>query len=210
MFCDRGKEIQVMIERIGSEYGGFWIDPALIANGSTAICAGIGNDITFDVELIRRFGCRIIGIDPTQRAREHIERKMRDDTIAPENYDFIPRALYGHEETLYCHSFRTIWGSGGDKSQSVTPEELFDIHKNVSLVKLDIEGCEFSVISELEFVPDSVKQFCIEFHHRLPEVPFELDDVEGCVSIMKEHGFVLSVNLSEYEETLFIRNRDNE
>lgn len=195
-----------MIERLGSEWGGFWVNTDLIPHGSAAICAGIGNDITFDVELICRFGCKIVGLDPTQRAIEHIHRNRMSGTISAENYTFLPRALFGKTgEVLYCHSFRSVWRQGGDESLSISLGDLLAKYPDVSIVKMDVEGSEFPVIQSLASIPDSVRQIAVEFHHRLPEVPYELADAEDAVRALDCMGFTLERTEDNYAENLFIR-----
>jgi len=44
------------------------IDPELVPIGGTVISAGVGEDISFDLELIRLRNCTVIGIDPTEKA----------------------------------------------------------------------------------------------------------------------------------------------
>lgn len=64
--------------RLGTVYGG-WIVPA--DNGLTAdslcYCAGAGEDVSFECELVKRFGCRVRIIDPTPRAVQHFENLER-------------------------------------------------------------------------------------------------------------------------------------
>lgn len=195
------------IERLGSEWGGFWIDVDKVQRGSTAICAGIANDITFDLELIARFGCRIIGLDPTNAAKKHIANMIAEKKITEENYEYIPRALWGVTgEYLECRSYRTVFGGGHEGgSQSISLADLFMEPSSVSLIKLDIEGGEFPVLNSLEFVPDSVRQIAVEFHHRLREVPYETADVLVCIEKMKSFGFAHIEKGADYQENLFLR-----
>jgi hypothetical protein len=195
------------IERLGSEWGGFWIDIDQVQRGSTAICAGIANDITFDLELIARFGCRIIGIDPTIAAQKHITNMFAENKINETNYEYIPRALWGVTgEYLECRSYRTVFGGGREGgSQSISLADLFAMRDDISLIKLDIEGSEFPVLNLLEFVPDSVRQIAVEFHHRLREVPYETADVLVCIEKMKSFGFAYIEKGADYQENLFRR-----
>ena len=59
---------------LGSGYGGWWIPIAFAPGpGSVCICAGAGEDLSFDVALTRRFGCNVHILDPTPRAITHFE-----------------------------------------------------------------------------------------------------------------------------------------
>jgi FkbM family methyltransferase len=61
--------------RLGTAYGG-WIIPADAKLSQDSVCylAGAGEDISFDCELVRRFGCRMRILDPTPRAVAHFEQ----------------------------------------------------------------------------------------------------------------------------------------
>jgi len=64
--------------RLGTEYGG-WTIPADHGLGPDSVCymAGAGEDISFDCEIARRFGCRVTVLDPTPRAVAHFEQLCR-------------------------------------------------------------------------------------------------------------------------------------
>lgn len=195
-----------MLERVGSEWGGFWVDMDLVPFGSTAICAGIGNDITFDRELIARRRCHVVGLDPTQRAREHIEALRASGTITDQSYVFLPCALYGKAGVeLRCHSFRSIFRGGGDLSVSMALPDLLNDYPDTSLIKMDIEGSEYPVIEAMETLPETVLQVCMEFHHRLGEVPYGLEDTKAAVKKIMDFGFDLTVCEKDYQDVLFTR-----
>ncbi|MCP5509412.1 MAG: FkbM family methyltransferase [Chlamydiales bacterium] len=61
------------MECIGSDYGGWTIPLDSIHQNSIVYLAGVGEDITFDVGLIHRFGCHVHSFDPTPRAINHIK-----------------------------------------------------------------------------------------------------------------------------------------
>ena len=60
--------------RLGTSYGG-WHLPELIPLDSTSfvVSAGVGEDISFDLALQARTGCRVLLLDPTERAAKHVE-----------------------------------------------------------------------------------------------------------------------------------------
>lgn len=62
------------VTRIGTSYGGWTIPNDFTLDRDDAIlCAGAGEDISFDTEMARRFGCRVVTADPTPRAVRHFE-----------------------------------------------------------------------------------------------------------------------------------------
>ena len=53
---------------IGSDYGSWIVPTALLSADAICYCAGVGEDVTFDLGLVARFGCRVWAFDPTPRA----------------------------------------------------------------------------------------------------------------------------------------------
>ena len=47
------------LEKIGSGSGGWIVPTGAIRSSWTCYCAGVGEDITFDLGLIERFGCAV-------------------------------------------------------------------------------------------------------------------------------------------------------
>ncbi len=56
--------------RLGTSYGG-WVIPDVFSSKSVCYCVGAGEDISFDVELIKKYGCEVYTIDPTPRSLAH-------------------------------------------------------------------------------------------------------------------------------------------
>src|SRR4249919_3185307 len=56
---------------LGTSYGGWTVATGLLNPTSICYLAGIGEDITFDLHLIARFGCSVHAFDPVPRAQEY-------------------------------------------------------------------------------------------------------------------------------------------
>lgn len=61
------------LQWLGSPTHGYPVPAGLLGADSVCYCVGAGDDITFDTELARIFGCRVLVIDPTPEGREHFE-----------------------------------------------------------------------------------------------------------------------------------------
>jgi hypothetical protein len=57
---------------LGSDYGGWWVPLDRLGERPVCVLAGAGEDVTFDVALARRLGARVITVDPTPRAIDHV------------------------------------------------------------------------------------------------------------------------------------------
>lgn len=59
------------ISFLGSNYGGWNFFDHNNLNDKYIISAGLGEDASFDIELISKYNCKVIVIDPTPRAIKH-------------------------------------------------------------------------------------------------------------------------------------------
>ena len=159
----------------GTQYGGWIVDLDLIPEGSTIISAGIGEDISFDLQLIKSCKCNIVGIDPTHKSHRFIQSQtglynfqlikkalcaVDDDTVAIFKNK---RPDYVSESTLPSHE--SVDNSDFHMCRTISLGTLFKIYTDISVLKLDIEGSEYDVLLNLVEIPKTVKQLCVEFHH---------------------------------------------
>ena len=182
---------------LGTDYGGWLIDLSLVPPESVIISAGVGEDISFDLELITRKKCNVVGIDPTVKSHRFIDKH-----VDLKNFTLLKKALTSKNDDLIeiyknknpdhvsesiLPNHRAVKGFDYYLADTVNLPFLFEKYNNVSLIKLDIEGSEYEVINELEFMPDSVKQICIEFHHFCSEKT--LEDTKKCIQKLESLGF---------------------
>ena len=163
-----------ILERIGSDYGG-WVVPANeLSAASVCYCPGVGEDISFDLGIIEKYGCTVHGIDPTPRAREHVAKVANNNTL----YTFHPVGLWNEDTELsfyepadpahVSHSVDDLQSSSREgfkakvKRLSSIMQDLG--HTHIDLLKMDIEGAEYPVIEDLIRENISVRILCIEFH----------------------------------------------
>ncbi len=65
------------MERLGTSYGGWWFPSEGVGPDEWVIAAGAGEDISFDIEVAKRFGARVIIADPTPRAQRHFKQSKQ-------------------------------------------------------------------------------------------------------------------------------------
>lgn len=110
------------LQRFGTRYGGWWCGASLLRPGQTAMCAGAGEDVSFDVALNARLGMRVICVDPTPRAVAHVAGLVAAAAAGracaieagPETYDLagfdeerfemVPFALWREDGTLRLYA----------------------------------------------------------------------------------------------------------
>jgi FkbM family methyltransferase len=64
----------LILKSFGSAYGGWVVAISDSLKASTIISWGLGEDASFDIEMINEFNLRVVFVDPTPRAIEHFEQ----------------------------------------------------------------------------------------------------------------------------------------
>lgn len=162
--------------RFGTDYGGWWVPSSAVRPDAVAYCAGAGEDISFDLELHQR-GCQVTTFDPTPRAVNFVRTNAPTD----ERFRFVPVGWWGEDTALrfygpknpshVSHSVLNLQGTSSFFTARVKPvqalmAELGDDH--VDLIKMDIEGAEYSVIDSLLRDGPLPHVLCIEFDQPQP------------------------------------------
>ncbi len=63
-------------KRLGTEYGGWNLINFQELNNKTIISAGCGEDISFDIEFLNKYGGKVILVDPTPRSINHLKQVL--------------------------------------------------------------------------------------------------------------------------------------
>jgi FkbM family methyltransferase len=172
-------QIRRRLERLGSEYAGYYLDPGYVDQNSIVYSLGVGEDISFDLAMIERFGVHVHAFDPTPRVGEWLRSQsvpgqfhFHDVGIAdfdgevdfhlPPRKDFVSHSIISARE----YSAETI---RVPVIRLRTAMQRLG-HDRIDLLKLDIEGAEYAVLQDLiqERIP--VTQILVEFHHRLSSI----------------------------------------
>ena len=76
-------------------------------------------------------------------------------------------------------------------------------HASVDLLKMDIEGAEYDVLTDMLTQRIPVKQLLVEFHHRWPEVGIE--KTRHAIRSLNEAGYRIFNVSPSGEEYSFLR-----
>src|ERR1700688_4742769 len=66
---------------LGSSYGGWAIPDNYLNSNSIAYTVGVGEDITFDLALVKEYGCKVFAFDPTPIAVEFMKKTRLPDEL---------------------------------------------------------------------------------------------------------------------------------
>lgn len=69
------------ILKIGTAYGGWAIPSNILSDKSICYLVGAGEDISFDVGLVEKYGCQVYIYDPTPRAKKHFDLLVENTKI---------------------------------------------------------------------------------------------------------------------------------
>lgn len=169
------REISVPLQRLGSAYGGWTICHSDLDRHAIVYSFGIGEDISFDLELIKSLGCDVHAFDPTPRSMEWLKRQVLPEKFHSYSYGlagFDGKASFEPPANADHVSFSlTGASSSNDSSQKFPVRRLQSImetlgHDHLDILKMDIEGAEYDAIDDIIQSDLEISQILVEFHHR--------------------------------------------
>ncbi len=206
-------DVRVPCERFGSTYGGWHIVTELLSKDSIVYSFGIGCDASFDVAIIERFGMTVHGFDPTPKSVEWVQRQQLPEEFVMHKFglaDFDGTVRFNGPPDPRDISFSICESQPNDQQAVDAPvrrlKTIVDdlAHKEIAILKMDIEGSEYDVVTD--FIASNIRpqQILIEYHHRFPSIGIQrtLDSMDE----IRAAGYQLfSVSESRLEFG-FIRN----
>ena len=209
-----GKEIYIRPdklyekERFGSDYGGWDLVTSTIDAKSIVYSFGVGEDATFDSDLIDKFGLTIHAFDPTPKSIDWVKKQGFSDHFVMHSYglasfdgdaSFNPPMNPNHvshtildRPTTMSHAISVPF-----KKLNTIMNELG--HDQIDVLKMDIEGAEYEVVEDIRKSEIRPRQILIEFHHRFPGVG--IAKTREAIKRIKSMGYYLfsvSPNNKEY------------
>lgn len=187
--------------KLGTDYGGWYIPENVLNEKSICYCVGCGEDITFDLELIKKYNCTVVGIDPTPRAITHVN----ENTKEIENYIFEPVGLWDEKTTLkfyepknkehVSHSFLNLQKT--EEYIEVEVDTLLNImnkynHNKLDLIKIDIEGSEYRVLNYILENNIDIDTICVEFDEMHNPFDYSFKDrIEKYITLLTNNKYKL-------------------
>jgi FkbM family methyltransferase len=162
------------IVELGSPYGGWRIPDGALREGDICYCIGAGGDVSFDLELIHRYGAIVRAVDPVQRYEDDALRQAAGDTrfsfrvVALTTRDGPIRMQPHHERSSGSLSAAGLydtheWTEVPGLSLPSLMREFGDDH--IDLLKLDVEGLEYELVPTFDLAALGVRVFALQLHH---------------------------------------------
>ena len=195
--------------RLGTKYGGWWIDRNVVTADPFVIDCGLGRDISFDVEFLAQFGGTVVGVDPNPESLAWCSERcppgmqLRDRAFwttggasltfhLPRAIEHLPPGADGISGSL--HESHEYVRNGGTRTVQTT--DLAEImtagaRHECDVLKLDIEGAEYEVLADLvgKRTLSCCRQVLVEFHHHATH--HTIEDTERAIAGVRSAGFDL-------------------
>jgi len=189
-FCRR----DLGLEQIGGD-ASWWILPSLLNANSCVLSGGAGKDISFELSLVERFGCRIALFDPSPTGQITFQKASQSFQAGGENGLSSPSSAneklryytVGLAETSQRLTFAapqdaeegsftvaTTASANQVEFECLSPNDALKraAFTSIDLLKIDIEGFEYGFIHALLKSENYPAQIAVEVHHFLPDVSY--------------------------------------
>lgn len=207
-------QYKCLTKSFGSAHARWTICPTNLSKKSIVYSFGIGDDISFDLGLIKDFGLIVYAFDPTPRSLNWIKlQKLPPQFITyPWGIADFNGLAYFKEPLKSTHvSFRLI--GANDQSRNSLPVYTLERimkklgHQKIDILKLDIEGAEYKVIKNILNRKVNIDQILVEFHHRFKGL--NKNDTVSVVNQLNKLGYFV-FHISEIgTEFSFIKVNNN-
>lgn len=197
--------------RIGSGYGGWNVISENIRPECVVYSFGVGEDASFDVGMIQKFGVKIHAFDPTPKSIEWVKRQGFPTAFVMHEYgiaSFDGTVRFNPPEKADQVSHTLLDKPSTEARAIVVPvKKLTTImkelgHDKIDILKMDIEGAEYDVLEDLLKSEIRPAQLLVEFHHRFPNVGVEKS--KAAISRLRSSGYRLVSVSSTNEEFGFL------
>jgi len=179
------------IEELGNKYGSHVVIADNLDSNSIVYSCGVGDDASFDLEIIDKYGCDVWAFDPTIKSIEWVASQRW-----PEQFNFVPWGVIGKDKEIPFykpynpeHVSHSVLDRGTEnflvQMYSLDTISFILKHKKIDVLKLDIEGAEYDIIEHFPSIP--IEQITLEFHHFFPNVSIE--ETAGAVEKILSMGY---------------------
>jgi FkbM family methyltransferase len=145
---------------------------------SVVYTLGVGTDISFERDLITRYGVTVHAFDPTPIALNWAATQRLPPGFVLHPYgvaDFDGPASFAPPRKRKFPSFSLVRQSGAGPQVEAQVHRLRTLSEMLQLpppdlIKMDIEGAEYAVLTDLLSSGVTPQQILVEFHHRWREL----------------------------------------
>jgi FkbM family methyltransferase len=162
------------IVEVGSGYGSWPIPEGVVEPSWVCYCVGAGGDVSFDLDLIRRYGATVRAFDPVAAyidsalAQAQGQARFSAHQAAIAKADGPLRMQLTHDRGSSSVSSAGLYDS--DRFVELPGRTLPSLMKElgderIELLKLDVEGAEYEILPQLDLRRLGVELFAVQLHH---------------------------------------------
>ena len=204
--------------QVGDPDGGWFVAPKHLERTSIVYSFGVGNNVSFDCDLIKHFGVTVHAFDPTPRCAKWVSSQQLPPEFA---FHDIGIAAFDGTQQFFQPKSKSSYhftpvkryasqGNGHAKDSVEAPvRRLATImrelgHDRIDLLKLDIDGGEYDVIDDIIESGIRPRQLLVEFHHMFSTIPMK--KTLGAVHALRNAGYgILQISPRTYEYSFMLR-----
>lgn len=211
------KQLNIPCEHFGSEYGGWAVHTEGLGPDTIVYSCGLGGDISFDLEIIKRLGVQVHGFDPTPESIDFINAEPRPPQFHLHTWGIAdtdgtvrfrkPLARPAGKKTI-SQNYSIIDAESSDGFIEVPVRRLKTImqelgHDRIDILKLDIEGAEYAVLPDMLESGIRPKQLFMEVHHQFKTVT--VDQTKRALKLLDDVGYKIFDVGASWHDYSFIR-----
>jgi FkbM family methyltransferase len=191
-------DIEVAKETIGNAYAAHAVLRDSLDAQSIVYSFGVGEDVSFDLGLVERYGCTVNAFDPTAHslawARAHVDHllwKLHPIGVAAEDgeADFTTLARKVHVSLFRAYN-GAIDGEPAQVAVRSLPTIMRELsHDRIDLLKMDVEGGEYEVLHAMLETSLRPGQIVVTFHHRM--YGYTSASTNEAVAALRQNGYCL-------------------
>jgi FkbM family methyltransferase len=166
--------VDLSIVELGTAYGGWQIPDGVVQRDWICYSVGAGGDISFDLELINRYGATVRSFDPVEEfGRQALdaaqgEARFSFHQCAIASVDAPMRVQRTHDPSSLSVSAAGLydteeWSEVSGRTLSSLMADLGD--ERIDLLKVDVEGAEYDLLAGIDLPALGVKIFSVQLHH---------------------------------------------
>jgi FkbM family methyltransferase len=188
-------ELGPEIVELGTAYGGWQIPDGILGRDAICYSVGAGGDVSFDLELIGRYGALVRSFDPVEK----YEREALAAAAGEPRFSFVRAAVTSRDGPIRMQVHHqaqsgslsaaglydtSSWVQVSGRTIRSLMRELGD--DQIDLLKLDVEGAEYELLPQLDLRALGVRIFATQLHHT-----GSVGDARKLVDLVRSQGFRL-------------------
>ncbi len=211
-------QTKIPVKWFGDETTGFYACSEFLSDKSIVYSFGIGDNISFDIALMKQFNCSVFGFDPTPKSVQFIADQNYESKY---KFKFFPFGLFNYDgmltffmpansEHVSCSVEEKMDGAMADTQVQVPVKSFGTIvkelnHTKIDVLKMDIEASEYKVIDDILNSEIEIKQILIEFHHRFANVG--INKTKAVIEKLNRNGYLIAGISQSKMEYCFVKEK---